>query len=138
MKKLISIFVALSALMTLTTSCLYEEKSDVSISYSIKQDEISYSGSEDIFTILAQMEADSKTVRNAFDSAFNSSGMEQLGSGYWVLRNQTSNKKAKSEAKALGDKANASLSGFTPKWGMSVDVKIDSSFGKETVATYTY
>ncbi len=137
-KHFISIIVAVAAILSLSTSCLKEERSDVLISYSVLLPEVSYVGSEDVFAILAQMKEDSKMVEDAFEAAFNASRLEPMGSNHFVLRDQTSNKKAKSEAKSIGDKANASLSGFSPRWEMGAEVKISSMFGDETVAKYTY
>ena len=139
MKKHLSIILAaVAALLCVSTSCLKEERSDVSISYSVLMPEMSYAGSEDIITILAGIEADSKKISDAFDAAFAASRLEPLGSGYYVLRDQMNNKKAQSEAKSIGDKANASLSGFSPRWEMGATIKISSMFGDETVVTYTY
>lgn len=137
-KHIITVLAAVIAVLTLSTSCLKEERSDVMISYSVLLPEVSYIGSEDVSTILSQIGADSKKVENAFEAAFSASRLEPMGSGHYVLRDQTSNKKAKSEAKSTGDKANASLSGFSPRWEMGATVKISSMFGDETVATYTY
>ena len=139
MKKCILVLVAaVAAMLLLTTSCLKEERSDVSISYSVIAPSVSYVGSEDVFTILAQISADTKTIQDAFEAAFSASKLEAFGSGYWVLRNQMSNKKAKSEAKSIGDKANAALSNFSPRWDMGAKVEISSMFGDEVIATYEY
>lgn len=48
------------------------------ISYSVLLPEVSYVGSEDVFTILSQIEADSKKVENAF-----------LLGGKWVQQTYT-------------------------------------------------
>ena len=139
MKKHVLVMIAaVAAMLSLSTSCLKEERSDVSISFSVISPNVSYVGSDDVFTILSQISADSKTVSDAFEAAFSASKLEPMGSGYYVLRDQMSNKKAKSEAKSIADKANASLSGFSPRWDMGAKVEISSMFGDEVIATYEY
>lgn len=139
MKKRVSVLVAaVAAVLFMTSSCLKEERSDVLISYSVITPEVSYVGSDDIATILARISEDCKTVSDAFEAAFSAGKLEPMGSGHYVLRDQMSNKKAKSEAKSIGDKADASLSGFTPRWDMGAKVEISSMFGDEVIATYEY
>lgn len=77
-KHIITVLAAVAALMTLSTSCLKEERSDVMISYSVLLPEVSYIGFEDVSSILSQIGADSKKVESAF-----------LLGGKWVQQTYT-------------------------------------------------
>lgn len=131
MKKFLAV-VVLAVVLSMVTSCLVKETCDVVISHTEKLSDFSGDDSD-----LEQYLAESKKVRDAFDNAFNASGLEVMA-GRLVLRNQTNNQKAISEAKAIGDKANASLSGFTARWRITVEITVSSSFGEEVVAKYQY
>lgn len=131
MKRIITLIVALGAIALSATSCLTENKSDVVIEYGLTS--IDFSGTPE------QILKETKTVSDAFQSAFDSSISEKIGNTSYVLRDQTSNKKAADIAKNAGEKANASLGGFKSTVGpMTMSVKIMSEFGNETVAKYTY
>lgn len=122
------------------TSCLYEEKSDVDLTFSVTTSDFSYTGSGDVMSILARAAQDPNTVGQAFTDAFNASKLEILGENHWVLRGQTSNKNAEKKAKEVAEKANASLKDFKPEWYdyVKATVKIHSTFGDKDIASYTY
>lgn len=137
-------FAAIAALVISVfgaTSCIYEEKSDVDITFSIAASDSNYDGPEDLATVVAGLAKETATVLDAFTAAFNATGLEPLGSSnHWVLRDQTSNKKAESIATDAGAKGNAKLSGFKLVYysSLSIEVNVRSSFGDKTVARYDY
>lgn len=139
MKRIITI-AALVFAAFVATSCLYEEKSDVDIAISVTTSDFSYSGSANPLEILAKAAEEPAAVKAAFVEAFNASGLENLGENHWVMRGQMNNKGAEKKAKEVAEKANAKLSGFKPSYYdyVKASVKVDSSFGKTEVASYTY
>lgn len=139
MKRIITIAALIIAAFA-AVSCLYEEKSDVAISISVSTSNFSYSGPGNISEILAMASEDPAAVKAAFVEAFNASGLEILGENNWVMRGQMSNKSAEKKAKEAAEKANAKLSSFKPSYYdyVKASVKVDSSFGKTEVASYTY
>lgn len=93
-KKLRLIMVALVMCLFGTTSCLYKETSDVDITFAIASSDSNYEGPEDLATVAAGLSRELATVLDSFDAAFSATGLEPLGSHHWVMREQTSDKKA--------------------------------------------
>lgn len=139
-KKLRLIMVALVMCLFGTTSCLYKETSDVDITFAIASSDSNYEGPEDLATVAAGLSRELATVLDSFDAAFSATGLEPLGSHHWVMREQTSDKKAEKIAADAGAKGNAGLSGFKLVYysNLSVEVRVKSSFGEKTVARYDY
>lgn len=131
MKRIITFIVALGAIALSATSCLTENKCDVIIEYGMTC--IDFHGTPE------QILKETKLVTDAFQSAFDSTMGEKIGNTNYVLRAQTSNRKAADLAKTAGEKANASLNGFKSTVGpMTMSVKVMSDFGNDIVAQYTY
>lgn len=127
--RIVRLFAALAALV-LVSSCIFEEKGDVVLTFSTG---ISYQGSGKLPT------EDMKIVHDAFAAEFDATGLESMGSDHWVLRAQHNNDKARSIAQSAGDKANASLASFSSPADFDVTVRLDSPmFGDETVCKYSY
>ncbi len=133
MKRILSMVLVCAALICLATSCIYEEKSDVIVTYSMSG-VMSASSEKEIQEYLAARQ----TVKEAFVVALNESGLDYFGEDTWILRNQRSNDKAFKMAQDAGEKANSALGDFKAPSELNMKINLSSSFGDATVCMYLY
>ena len=136
MKKIFALMLALAGLMSLSTACLKEEVSDVLITLEVDNDINAY---------MHLTDADRATVREqgtdieqAFAAQISATKIEKAGDRYWIARNQRSNKTVSEMMLEAGDKAYASVQDIKPLIPITVSIHLDSTFGVETVADYSF
>ena len=136
MKKIFALMLALAGLMSLSTACLKEEVSDVLITLEVDNDINAY---------MHLTDADRATVREqgtdieqAFAAQISATKIEKAGDRYWIARNQRSNKTVSEMMLEAGDKAYASVQDIKPIIPITVSIHLDSTFGVETVADYSF
>lgn len=114
------IIISLAAVLVLCASCINENHFDVLISYTLE-----HSGSASTPT---EYTSYIKPVAEAYDKAFSSSGLEPMGSGYWVMRDQNSTSAAESRARKVAAEAHESLNGYScPLDDLTAVVKVSAA-----------
>lgn len=136
MKKFFAVMLALAGVMTLSTSCLKEEVSDVLVALTIHQDINAYFGLNDADKAIVKDQT--QAIEDAFTAALNATRLEQDIDRYWIARNQRSNKSVYEMVASAGEQAYSNAKSVKPLIPITVSLSIDSMFGKETVADYSF
>lgn len=136
MKKNFAFVLALAGVMTLSTSCLKEEISDVAVSLSVNKDFNTYFNMDPADQAVAKQQGDE--ILDAFTDALDATKLEKMGDGYWVARNQRSNKTVSEMVLKAGDNAYECVKDIKTVCPITVKISIDSAFGIETVADYSF
>ena len=136
MKKILAYVLALAGVMTLSTSCLMEEVSDVAVKLSVNKDLNAYFNMGSADQALAGSQ--SETILSAYKAALDATSLEPTGNGYWVARNQRSNRTVSEMVLRAGDNAYEVVKDIKGVCQITVTLSIDSAFGVETVADYSF
>ena len=136
MKKIFALVLALVAVMTFSTSFLKEEISDVLVTLEVNNDINAYMNLNDADR--ATVREQGTAIEQAFAAQISATGLEKAGDRYWMARNQRSNRTVSEMVLEAGDKAYASVQDIKPLIPITVSISIDSMFGVETVADYSF
>lgn len=134
MKKFFYVLLPVMVALFTLSSCLNESKTDIIIEFRTT--------SLDIFIgTTPGYDADVKKIKDAYFAEFKKSGLEQMSTDDFVLRNQTGKDNAKSIVKKCAKAAEATLANFSSQTATGISVKISlfcPELGNEEVYTQVY